>query len=105
MAQTFRDLLSATRKQIRELRIDEVKALVDAKRPVKILLTHSEELMAMNPDHDTVVRIKTGVKRDGTMTARYLQAIHGTGAYAGMKPGRASIGGAGTAGPYKIEHT
>jgi carbon-monoxide dehydrogenase large subunit len=76
-----------------------------AKRPVKILLTHSEELMAMNPDHDTVVRIKTGVKRDGTMTARYLQAIHGTGAYAGMKPGRASIGGAGTAGPYKIEHT
>jgi len=76
-----------------------------AKRPVKILLTHSEELMAMNPDHDTVVRVKTGVKRDGTMTARYLQAIHGTGAYAGMKPGRASIGGAGTAGPYKIEHT
>jgi xanthine dehydrogenase molybdenum-binding subunit len=76
-----------------------------AKRPVKILLTHSEELMAMNPDHDTVVRIKTGVKRDGTMTARYLQAIHGTGAYAGMKPGRASIGGAGTAGPYKIKHT
>jgi CO/xanthine dehydrogenase Mo-binding subunit len=76
-----------------------------AKRPVKILLTHSEELMAMNPDHYTVVRVKTGVKRDGTMTARYLQAIHGTGAYAGMKPGRASIGGAGTAGPYKIEHT
>jgi len=62
-----------------------------AGRPVKILLTHSEELTAMNPDHDTVVRIKTGVKRGGRMTARYLQAIHGTGAYAGMKPdGRAS---------------
>ncbi len=76
-----------------------------AGRPVKILLTHSEELTAMNPDHDTVVRIKTGVKRDGRMTARYLQAIHGTGAYAGMKPGRASIGGAGTAGPYKIDST
>jgi xanthine dehydrogenase molybdenum-binding subunit len=39
------------------------------------------------------------------MTARYLQAIHGTGAYAGMKPGRASIGGAGSAGPYKIDNT
>src|ERR1051325_10261981 len=76
-----------------------------AGRPVKILLTHSEELTAMNPDHDTVVRIKTGVKRDGRMTARYLQAIHGTGAYAGMKPGRASIGGAGSAGPYKIDNT
>jgi CO/xanthine dehydrogenase Mo-binding subunit len=73
-----------------------------SKRPVKIVLTHSEELTAMNPDHYTVVKVKTGVKRDGRMTARYLQAIHGTGAYAGMKPGRASIGGAGSATPYKI---
>jgi hypothetical protein len=54
---------------------------------VKIVLSHSEELTAMNPDHYTVVKVKTGVKRDGRMTARYLQAIHGTGAYAGMKPG------------------
>lgn len=76
-----------------------------AGRPVKIILTHSEELTAMNPDHYSVVTVKTGVKRDGRMTARYLQAIHGTGAYAGMKPGRASIGGAGTAGPYRIDNT
>ncbi|MGB7950308.1 MAG: xanthine dehydrogenase family protein molybdopterin-binding subunit [Candidatus Binatia bacterium] len=76
-----------------------------AKRPVKIILTHSEELIAMNPDHYTVVKVKTGVKRSGRITARYLQAIHGTGAYAGMKPGRASIGGAGSATPYKIDHS
>ncbi len=76
-----------------------------ARRPVKIILTHSEELTAMNPDHATVIKVKTGVKRDGRMTARYLQAIHGTGAYAGMKPGRASIGGAGSATPYKIDHS
>ncbi|HYJ16885.1 MAG TPA: xanthine dehydrogenase family protein molybdopterin-binding subunit [Candidatus Limnocylindria bacterium] len=76
-----------------------------AKRPVKIVLTHSEELTAMNPDHYTVVKVKTGVKRNGRMTARYLQAIHGTGAYAGMKPGRASIGGAGSATPYKIDNS
>ena len=76
-----------------------------AKRPVKIVLTHSEELTAMNPDHYTVVKVKTGVKRDGRITARYLQAIHGTGAYAGMKPGRASIGGAGSATPYQIDNS
>ena len=76
-----------------------------ARRPVKIILTHTEELTAMNPDHYTVVKVKTGVTRDGRMTARYLQAIHGTGAYAGMKPGRASIGGAGSASPYKIDNT
>jgi CO/xanthine dehydrogenase Mo-binding subunit len=76
-----------------------------ANRPVKIVLTHTEELTTMNPDHYTVVTVRTGVKRDGRMVARYLQAIHGTGAYAGMKPGRASIGGAGTAGPYRIDNT
>ena len=76
-----------------------------AQRPVKIVLSHSEELTAMNPDHYTVIKVKTGVKRDGRMTARYLQAIHGTGAYAGMKPGRASIGGAGSATPYKIANS
>jgi CO/xanthine dehydrogenase Mo-binding subunit len=76
-----------------------------ANRPVKIILTHTEELTVMNPDHYTVVNVKTGVKRNGRMTARYLQAIHGTGAYAGMKPGRASIGGAGSATPYKIDNT
>jgi xanthine dehydrogenase molybdenum-binding subunit len=76
-----------------------------AKRPVKIVLSHSEELTAMNPDHYTVVKVKTGVKRDGRITARYLQAIHGTGAYAGMKPGRASIGGAGSATPYRIDNS
>jgi CO/xanthine dehydrogenase Mo-binding subunit len=76
-----------------------------AQRPVKIILTHTEELTAMNPDHYTVVKVKTGVKRNGRMTARYLQAIHGTGAYAGMKPGRASIGGAGSATPYKIDNS
>ena len=76
-----------------------------ANRPVKIILTHTEELTAMNPDHYTVVTVKTGVKRDGRMSARYLQAIHGTGAYAGMKPGRASIGGAGSATPYRIDNS
>jgi carbon-monoxide dehydrogenase large subunit len=77
----------------------------EAKRPVKIVLTHAEELTSANPDHYTVVTVRTGVKRDGRLVARYLRAVHGTGAYAGMKPGRASIGGAGTAGPYRIDNT
>ena len=76
-----------------------------AKRPVRIVLTHTEELTASNPDHFSLVTVRTGVKRDGRLVARYLRAVHGTGAYAGMKPGRASIGGAGTAGPYRIDHT
>ena len=75
-----------------------------AKRPVRIVATNSEELTFTNPDHYSVITVRTGIKRDGHLVARYVRAIHGSGAYAGMKPGQASIGGAGTAGPYRIDH-
>lgn len=37
MAPTFRDLLAATKKSIRETTIDEVKKLIDAKAPMKLI--------------------------------------------------------------------
>ncbi len=77
----------------------------EAKKPVRIVLSHTEELTASNPDHYSVITVRTGLKNDGRMVARYLRAVHGTGAYAGYKPGGGSIGGAGTAGPYRIENT
>ncbi len=76
-----------------------------AKRPVRIVASNSDELTFANPDHVSVITVRTGVKRNGRLVARYVRAIHGSGAYAGMKPGQASIGGAGTAGPYRIDHT
>ena len=76
-----------------------------AKRPVKIVMTYTEEMSAANPSHLSVITVRTGVKRDGTMVARHLRAVHSSGAYGGQKPIRASIGGAGTAGPYRIDHT
>src|SRR2546427_572290 len=75
-----------------------------AKQPVRIVATNSQELTFTNPDHYSVITVRTGVKRDGRLVARYVRAVHGSGAYAGMKPGQASIGGAGTAGPYRIDH-
>ncbi len=77
----------------------------EAKQPVRIVLTHTEELTSSNPDHFSVITVRTGVNRDGRLVARYLRAVHGTGAYVGQKPGRGSIGGAGSAGPYRIDHT
>lgn len=76
-----------------------------AKRPVRITMTYTEELTAGNPSHLSVITVKTGVKRDGRMVARQLKAVHASGAYGGHKPVRASIGGAGTPGPYQIDHT
>jgi CO/xanthine dehydrogenase Mo-binding subunit len=68
-------------------------------------LTSVEEFMAANPRHSTVVHLRTGVKRDGTLTAHHAQFLVNCGAYAGYKPGR-TIGGANrTAGPYRIPNT
>lgn len=57
-----------------------------ARRPIRITMTFNEELTAANPSHPTVVTIKSGVKRDGTITARSMRMVHACGAYAALKP-------------------
>ncbi len=76
-----------------------------AKRPVKIVHTYTEELTAGSPSHLTIITIRSGIKRDGRIVARQLKAVHASGAYGGQKFVRATLGGAGTAGPYRIDHT
>ncbi len=76
-----------------------------AKRPVKIVHTYTEEIMAGSPSHLSIITVRSGVKRDGRIVARHLKAVHASGAYGGQKPVRATLGGAGTAGPYRIDHT
>src|SRR5262244_3792801 len=41
-----------------------------ARRPVKIVMSYWEELTASNPTHPTIVTIRSGVLRDGRLTAR-----------------------------------
>ncbi len=55
-------------------------------RPVRMVMTYTEELTAGNPRHASVIRLKTGVKRDGTIVARDSLAIWNSGAYGGHKP-------------------
>ena len=57
-----------------------------AQRPVKIVLSYWEELTASNPTHPTVVTIRSGVTRDGRLTAREVRTVHASGAYGAMKP-------------------
>jgi CO/xanthine dehydrogenase Mo-binding subunit len=54
-------------------------------RPVKMVMDYSEELMAANPRHPSMITIKTGVKKDGRLWAREVKAIFNSGAYAGLK--------------------
>jgi CO/xanthine dehydrogenase Mo-binding subunit len=57
-----------------------------SRRPVKIVLSAWEELTASNPTHPTVVTMRSGVTRDGRLTARTVRTVHASGAYGAMKP-------------------
>jgi CO/xanthine dehydrogenase Mo-binding subunit len=73
-------------------------------RTVLMVNEYIEEFMAGNPRHSAVIKMKTGVKRDGTITAHHAQAFVNSGAYAGYKP-LGIIGGAvrsACGGPYKM---
>jgi CO/xanthine dehydrogenase Mo-binding subunit len=74
-----------------------------ARRPVSLVLTR-EEVFMTSVRHACEVRIRTGVRRDGTLLARKVVATYDTGAYADIGPRTAKNGGYSSGGPYRIEH-
>jgi CO/xanthine dehydrogenase Mo-binding subunit len=73
-------------------------------RPVKMVMEYREEFIAGAPRHAAVMRLKTGVKHDGTIVAHEMEAYLDAGAYGGFRPG-AVIGGVGHAGGcYRAAH-
>jgi CO/xanthine dehydrogenase Mo-binding subunit len=66
-------------------------------RPVKMVMEYREEFIAGAPRHAAVIRLKTGVRRDGTIVAHEMEAYLDSGAYGGFRPG-AVIGGVSHAG-------
>ncbi|HEU0167827.1 MAG TPA: xanthine dehydrogenase family protein molybdopterin-binding subunit [Chloroflexota bacterium] len=75
------------------------------RRPVKYVMSYAEDLMATNPRHSGVIRIKTGLKRDGAIVARQGLCLWEAGAYGGFKPSPAvSVGGHQLVGSYRIEN-
>jgi carbon-monoxide dehydrogenase large subunit len=77
-----------------------------SRRPVKMVMTYAEELQAGDPRHSSIIRIKSGVTRDGMLVARETRVIFNSGAYAAFKPGDPpNLGGATfTNGVYRIPH-
>src|SRR5262245_36171889 len=71
-------------------------------QPVKMLMDYTEELTAGNPRHPSIIKIKTGVKKNGTIVAHHIDFLFDSGAYASMKPAGYLIGASTCAGPYKI---
>jgi CO/xanthine dehydrogenase Mo-binding subunit len=74
-------------------------------RPVKMIMEYREEFIAGAPRHAAVLRLKTGVKRDGTIVAHQMDAFLDAGAYGGFRPGAVVGGIAHAGGCYRAEHS
>jgi CO/xanthine dehydrogenase Mo-binding subunit len=72
-----------------------------AKRPVRLTLARAEEFVTTTK-HEARVRIKSGVKNDGTILARRVEVYYNAGAYGDRSGTIARSGGIGAAGPYRI---
>lgn len=76
-----------SKKEVPSMNLDIAVLLAKkARRPVKLVFTREEEFVCSETRHPAVVTLKTGVKKDGTMTARHSRSIYDTGAYAGHGP-------------------
>jgi CO/xanthine dehydrogenase Mo-binding subunit len=73
-------------------------------RPVKLILSREEEMIAGRPRHATVITMRLGARRDGTLVAKTARCLFDTGAYADDGPGIAAFGAMMQRGPYRIPH-
>jgi carbon-monoxide dehydrogenase large subunit len=71
-------------------------------RPVKMVMDYAEEFIAGNPRHAAVIKVKTGVNKDGRLTAHRMDYVYDSGAYGAFKPQGYLVGPKEAAGPYKI---
>ena len=73
-------------------------------RPIKLVYERGDELSASQTRVGALMTFKTGVKRDGSITARTADLIWDSGAYASKAPEVSNRGALTALGPYKIPH-
>jgi CO/xanthine dehydrogenase Mo-binding subunit len=74
-----------------------------AKAPVRIVNSVADSMVTVRR-HGARVRLKTGVKRDGTLVAREAEIYLDTGGYADNGPQVATRAATRVLGPYRIPH-
>jgi CO/xanthine dehydrogenase Mo-binding subunit len=72
-----------------------------AKRPVKLVYDRVEDMLATTKRHPSIVRHRTGVKRDGRLTAIEIDVLMDGGAYCTLSPVVLSRGVIHATGPYR----
>jgi CO/xanthine dehydrogenase Mo-binding subunit len=72
-------------------------------RPLRLTMSREQDFARIT-NHGCRIKIKTGVKKDGTITARQITSYWDTGAYADCGPLVARNSGFTAAGPYRIDN-
>ncbi len=72
-------------------------------RPVKIMLTRSESFVQITK-HAATITLRTGVERNGVLTARQATIYWNAGAYSDTSPIVAKNGAITCFGPYRLSH-
>ncbi len=90
----------------KESLLDGIAALLSQRtgRPVKMVLSRYEEFIAGRPRQATRITLKTGVNRDGRLTALQARLVYDAGAYADQSPGTTAYGATFAKGPYRVEN-
>src|SRR5438093_5064826 len=70
-------------------------------RPVKIVYDRLEDIAATTKRHPAAIKLRTGVKRDGTLVANQIDVVMDGGAYVTLSPVVLSRGALHAAGPYR----
>jgi len=75
-----------------------------AGKPVRMLNTREEEFVTTRPRLPMIIRLKTGVKKDGRLVAVHVKVTGDHGAYAGHSETIMSWTGLGVSSIYRISH-
>ena len=75
-----------------------------AGRPVKIIYDRVEDMLATTKRHPGIIRHRTGVTRDGRLTAMDIDVLFDGGAYATLSAVVLSRGVIHASGPYRCDH-
>ncbi len=75
---------------------------IKARRPVKLILSREEDFETVRCRHPFRIRMKTGVRKDGTLLARETELLLDGGAYGDDSPGVLGYALLMSCGPYRI---
>jgi CO/xanthine dehydrogenase Mo-binding subunit len=75
-----------------------------SQRPVKLIYDRTEDMLATTKRHPAIVRHRTGVTREGQLTAMEIDILMDGGAYLTLSPVVLSRGAIHATGPYRCEN-